>query len=127
MLASGGEQWSWDDDGPLPEPLVDLPDDPEPDDVDALDEVIRLERGRNSLEGHRSLWILQLLRDTPPNGGLTARQLVAAEISAALKLGSGAAVRLVDISVMLRDRLPATLRAVCDDAISWYMATILAE
>src|SRR5436305_5828583 len=73
MLESGGEDWSWDGYGPLPEPPVDLPDDPEPDDVDALDEVIRLERGRNSLEGHRSLWILQLLRDTPPNGGLTAR------------------------------------------------------
>src|SRR5438270_3707033 len=119
--------WSSDDDGPLPEPPVDLPDDPDPEDIDALDEVIRSERLSNRGHGDRALWILQLLRETSPCAGLTARQLVAAEIGAALNLGSGAATKLVDIAVMLRDRLPATLRAVCDGTLSWYMASILAE
>ena len=117
----------WPDDGPLPEPPVDLPDDPEPEDVDALEEIIRLDRGHNRLEGQRARWILQLLATTTPTGGLTARQLVAAEIGPALGLGSGAATTLVDICVALHTRLPATLRAVCADGLSWYKAIKLAE
>ena len=119
-------EW-WDDGGPPPQPPCDLPDDPEPEDVDALAEVVRVDRAHNRFEGDRARWILQLLRETTPVGPISAREQVAGEIGPALKLGSGAATKLVDISVALRDRLPATLRAVCDGHLSWYMATILAE
>src|SRR3954449_8195136 len=127
MLASGGEQWSWDDHGPLPEPPVDLPDDPEPDDVDALDEIVRIDRGHNRLEGNRALWIVQLLAETNPVGPISARNQVAAEIGPALGLGSRTATDLVDVCVALHTRLPATLRAVCAGDLSWYKAVKLAE
>src|SRR5947209_1789236 len=103
----------WEDDCPLPDvPPVDLPDDPEPEPVDALDEIVRSDRGHNAGAGHRALWVLQLLRETTPAAGVSARDLVAAEIGPPLGLGSGAAIKLVDMSVALRDRLPATLREV---------------
>src|SRR5207302_11248181 len=73
------------------------------------------------------LWVLRLLRETTPAAGVGARDLVAGEIGPALGLGSGAAIKLVDLSVALHERLPATLRAVCDGELSWYKATILAE
>src|SRR4051812_78567 len=127
MAAAQDDGW-WEDDCPLPDvPPADLPEDPEPDPVDALDEIVRSERTHNAMEGHRARWILDLLAGTTPVGPISARDLVAAEIGAALALGSGAAIKLVDISVALRDRLPATLRAVCAGSLSWYKASILAE
>src|SRR3954454_13248124 len=127
MQAMGGDEW-WEDDCPVPDvPPVDLPDDPDPEPVDALDEIVRSERAHNTMEGHRARWILDLLTSTTTVGAISPRDLVAAEIGAALRLGSGAALKLVDISVALHDRLPATLRAVCAGDVSWYKATILAE
>src|SRR3954452_25060308 len=127
MQSEPDDGW-WEDDCPLPDvPPVDLPDDPEPEPADALDEIVRSDRDHNATAGHRALWVLQLLRETTPIGGGSARDLVAGEIGPALGLGSGAAVKLVDISVALHQRLPATLRAVCDGRLSWYKATVLAE
>src|SRR5205807_3897945 len=127
MQQEASDGW-WEDDCPLPDvPPVDLPDDPEPEPVNALDEVVRSERGHNARAGDRALWVLQLLRETTPAAGVSARDLVAGEIGPALGLGSGAAIKLVDLSVALHERLPATLRAVCDGELSWYKATILAE
>src|SRR5947209_10500139 len=126
-MQDGIDDGSWWDDGPLPEPPVDLPHDPEPEDVDAVEEIVRLDRSHNRLDGHRALWVLQLLATTTPAGGISARQLVAAEIGPALGLGSGAAITLVDICVALHTRLPATLRAVCDGWLSWFKAMKLAE
>src|SRR3954453_11937693 len=108
MQAASGDGW-WEDDCPLP-------DDREP--VDALDEVVRSDRTHNAVEGHRAQWVLQLLRETTPVGGISPRDQVAAEIGAALRLGSGAATTLVDVSVALHERLPATLRAVCGGSLS---------
>ena len=99
MQSAGDDEW-WDD-GPLPEPPVDLPDDPEPEDVDALAEVVRLDRGHNSLEGNRARWILQVLAETSPRGPISPRNQVAAEIGPALGIGSGAALDLIDISLAL--------------------------
>src|SRR3954447_13525740 len=119
MQAMSGDGW-WEDDCPLP-------DDPDPEPVDALDEIVRSERTHNTMEGHRARWILDLLASTRTVGGISPRDLVAAEIGPALALGSGAALKLVDISVALHERLPATLRAVCAGDVSWFKATILAE
>src|SRR3954471_14057535 len=128
MQSEPDDEWWWEDDCPLPDvPPVDLPDDPEPEPVDALDEIVRSDRNHNATAGQRALWVLQLLRETTAIGGGSARDLVAGEIGPPLGLGSGAAVKLVDISVALHHRLPATLRAVCDGRLSWYKATTLAE
>src|SRR5438270_579757 len=122
-MQDGIDDGSWWDDGPLPEPPVDLPDDPEPEPIDGIQEAIRASRSRNVMDGQIALAILHELRTTTPAGGISARQLVAAEIGPALGLGSGAAITLVDISVALHTRLPATLRAVCAGEMSWYQAT----
>ena len=127
MRDGSDDEGSWWDDAPPPEPPVDLPEDPEPEDVDALNEVVRLDRGHNSLEGHRALWILRELATTTPVGGISAVDLVAGEIGPALGIGSGAALSLVHVSVALHRRLPTTLRAVCDGDLSWYKAAKLAE
>src|SRR3954452_1952267 len=79
------------------------------------------------MEGHRARWILDLLASTTTVGAISPRDLVAAEIGPALALGSGAAIKLVDISVALHGRLPATFRAFCAGDVSWHKATILAE
>src|SRR4051794_4978349 len=127
MTAAYDDGW-WEDDCPLPDvPLADLPEDPEPDPVDGIDEATRAARNRNVMDGQIALAILHELRTTTPVGPISPRAQVAAEIGAALALGSGAAMKLVDISVALRDRLPATLRAVCAGSLSWYKASILAE
>ena len=44
MQDGAGSEW-WDD-GPLPEPPVDLPDD-EPDDADPVEEILRIDRSHN--------------------------------------------------------------------------------
>ena len=97
------------------------------DDVDPLAEAVRATRMRNAADGHLALWVLQLLRATGPRGPISAREQVVLEVALALGLGTGAATKLVDVSVLLRDRLPATLRAVCDGELSWYKASILAQ
>src|SRR4051812_35232005 len=123
-----GDEFGWWDDCPLPDvPPVDLPDDPEPDDVDTLAEIVRIDRGNNRLAGNRALWIVQLLAETNPVGPISARNQVAAEIGPALGLGSRTATDLVDVCVALHTRLPATLRAVCAGDLSWYKAVKLAE
>ena len=122
-----GEFGQWDD-CPLPDvPPVDLPDDPEPDDVDALNEIVRIDRGQNRLAGNRALWIVQLLAESSPVGLISPRDQVAAEIGPALGIGSRTAIDLVDVCVALHTRLPATLRAVCAGDLSWYKAVKLAE
>src|SRR4051794_23432492 len=127
MQAAYGDGW-WEDDCPLPDvPPVDLPDDPDLEPVDGIDEARRADRNRNVMDGQIALAILHELAATTPIGGISARDLVAAEIGAALTLGAGAAMKLVALSVALHERLPATLRAVCDGSVSWYKATILAE
>src|SRR4051794_28413986 len=127
MQAASDDGW-WEDDCALPDvPPMDLPDDPDPEPVDGIHEATRAARGRNVMDGQIALAILHELRTSTPIGGISARDLVAAEIGAALRLGSGAAITLVDVSVALRDRLPATLRAVCAGSLSWHKATILAE
>src|SRR3954469_11600138 len=101
------DEWEWpDEDCPLPDgPPDDLPDDPEPEDVDNLDEIVRLHRGRNRLDGSRALWIVKLLAETSPVGPISARDQVAAEIGPALGLGSRPGTRLVDGGVALPSRV----------------------
>src|SRR3954447_23216979 len=89
--------------------------------------MLRAEKMRNAADGQIALRVLQLLRTTTPIGPVSARDRVVGEIGAALRLGSGAAIKLVDISVALHERLPATLRAVCGGSLSWHKATILGE
>lgn len=101
-------------------------DPPEPS-CDPILEAQRAARLRNAADGHTAGWVLSALRETTPCGGLTARQLVIAEIGAALGLGSGAATRLVDLSALLGARLRATLAAVCDGGVSWQKACVVAE
>src|SRR5947209_13321349 len=127
MVESGGEDWSWDDGGPLPEPPVDLPDDPEPEPVDPVDELLRNDRSRNRNDGQRALWLIDLVRTTPAIGPMSSREQVAGEVGAALNLGPVTATTLVNVSMALAQRLPATLRAVCDGVVSWQKATVLAE
>src|SRR3954453_6595123 len=127
MQAASDDGWG-EDDCPRPHlPPMDLPDYPAPEPVDGVDEATRAARNRNVMDGQIALAILHELRTTTPVGPISPRAQVAAEIGAALALGSGAAIKLVDISVALRDRLPATLRAVCAGSLSWYKASILAE
>lgn len=69
-----------------------------------------------------------VLRERAPAGELIdADQLVAAEVGAALHLGSGGADRLVSTAVELAMRFPATLAAVQNGEVSWAKATTLAE
>ena len=64
----------------------------------------------------------------PPTGeALPARQLVAAEIAAALGLGTREATRRVDIADLLANRLRATLAALCRGEIDWDKAATLAD
>src|SRR5437764_6409746 len=105
---TGAQDDGWWQDCPLPDvPLLDLPDDPELElePEDDVVEMLRAERMRNAADGQIALRILQLLRTTTPVGPISPRDLVAAEIGAALALGSGAALRLVDVSVALHERL----------------------
>src|SRR4051794_14298626 len=68
MQAASGHGW-WEDDCPLPDgPLEELPDDPEPEPDDDLDEMLRAEKMRNAADGQIALRVLQLLRTTTPIG-----------------------------------------------------------
>lgn len=58
---------------------------------------------------------------------LSASALTSAEFSAALRLGSGGADRLVATATALSTRLPDTLAAVESGEVSWPKATVLAE
>ena len=114
------------DDGPLPEPPVDLPDDQSRTTPTPVDESCEWERSHNVLAGERALRIVQLVRAharsgrSPPANRSRSR-------SAPRSRSVTAPRRLVDVTVLLRDRLPATLRAVSTGDLSWHKATILAE
>src|SRR5205807_8846207 len=89
MQQEAGDGW-WDDDCPLPDlPPVDLPDDPDPEPEDDLNEMLRAAKMRNGADGQIALRILHLLRTTTPIGGGSARDLVGAEIGPPLRPGSG--------------------------------------
>src|SRR4051812_29705542 len=113
-------------DGDVPLPPVDLPDD-EDEPIDFIDEAQRASRSRNVMDGQIALAVLHELHTTSTVGLISARDLVAAEIGPALGIGSRTATDLVDVCVALHTRLPATLRAVCAGDLSWYKAVKLAE
>jgi hypothetical protein len=128
MFESGGEQWSWDDHGPLPDPPVDLPDDPEPDPVaDPLDDALHWTRVCNRAEAQRALAVHELLRTTTASGRVSRHDQVAGEIAAAFGWGMGAALKFVHVTDALATRLRVTFSAVIDGRLDWYKASILAE
>jgi hypothetical protein len=84
-------------------------------------------RVRTYAEGQIARAVLALRERAPADELIGADQLVAAEVSAALHLGSGAADRLVMTAVALATRFPATLAAVQAGAVSWNKAMALVE
>jgi len=127
MLESGGEDRSWDDDGPLPEPPVDLPD-PEPEPVaDPLEDALHWTRRCNQAEAQRALAVHELLRTTIASERVSAHDLVAGEIAAAFGWGMGAALKFVHVTDALATRLRATFAEVIAGRLDWYKASILAE
>src|SRR3954451_6581180 len=95
--------------------------------IDGIAAAIAATEARDAMDGNLAVAIVHEVHTTRPYGGLTPRQLVAAEIGPALGLGSGAADKLLNHSLLLAERLPNTLGAVCAGQLSWHKATILAE
>jgi hypothetical protein len=121
----------YDDDSDVDGPWPQQPayDDPPLDcaPFDPMADLLARDRVRNVADGQIAMDILDLLAAVDPRELLTPATLVAAEIGPALGIGSGAATKLVDVTVALNTRLRATFRAVCAGALSWYKASILAE
>ena len=95
--------------------------------ADPVDDAIAWARTRNVSDGQIALAVEELLRTTAGCEALSPRMLVAAEIGAALSLGTGAATKLVDTVITLNTRLRATFAAVIRGELDWYKAVILAE
>src|SRR5438067_10208630 len=117
----------WDDDVPIELYVVppEEPGDPEPP-FDAIEEAIRTVRNRNAADGQLAMCILHELRSTRGEA-LPVRDLVAAELAPALGIGIREATRRIDVTEVLADKLPRTLRMVGRGDLSWEKATALAD
>lgn len=105
-----------------------------------VDSIAALERMEASIAGFKAELIEQARvwselveaasakpEDRGWNAEVRARRVVASELACALRLPERSAESLVEISRMLSNKLPATLRALCEGAISWRHAKVLVD
>jgi hypothetical protein len=126
-MAEPAESGDWDDGVPVELYAVppEEPGDPEPP-FDGIEEAIRAVRNRNAADGHLAMCILHELRTTRGEA-LPVRDLVAGELAPALGIGIREATRRIDVTEVLADKLPTTLRMAERGDLSWDKATALAD
>jgi hypothetical protein len=102
-------------------------------DPDRLDQDQRValtkcwQRVRNHVDARLGQTVAAVARNAEPVLGTHPLAEATSEIGAALALGAGAAGTLVSTSVLLTDRLPATLAAGLRGDVSWDKAAKLAQ
>jgi hypothetical protein len=107
---------------------------------DLVDSIAALDRMEASIAGYKAelveqarIWseLIESGRDAPDargwNAEVRARRVLAAELSCALRIPERSAENLVETSRLLVDRLPQTLRALSEGAISWRHARVLVD